>query len=78
METVQRIKSYLKHNDYSGRGLTNHLTQTGLDRRYKAFWCAGDSNLTSGIIRYRGIKYYFNVIKPWAYCPDGEIIVEVA
>lgn len=70
---VDIIKSYLKNNNYNGQGLVDYLNSIS---RKKAYWCAGTTNGTSGIIQVEHVKYYFYCIKPWAHCPKGEIIVE--
>ena len=77
MNTLEKIKNYLYKNNYNGEGLCDYLSRTGTDRRYKAQWCASRTDKTSGIIKYRGIKFYFSVIEPWSNCPDGKIEVEV-
>ena len=46
-------------------------------------WYAGSANgngsVSSGIVltRHYG-KVYFNIISPWAFCPEGEVIIERA
>ena len=70
---VKVIKAYLKNNNYNGQGLVNYLNSI---LKQKAYWCAGTTNGTSGIIRIGRQKYYFYCIKPWSRCPAGKIIVE--
>ena len=74
---INKIKHYIKRNNYSADGLADHLTHTGDNRRYKARLLAASTNNTSGIIQYRGVRYYYHCIAPWAYCPDGRIDVEI-
>ena len=73
IDMVDIIKHYLKNNNYNGEGLTDYLNTIS---RKKAYWRAGSTNGTSGIIRIGHVKYYFYCIKPWAHCPTGKIIVE--
>lgn len=73
IDMVEIIKRYLKNNNYNGQGLTDYLNSIS---REKAYWCAGTTNGTSGIIKIGRQKYYFYCIKPWSRCPTGEIIVE--
>jgi len=75
---IEKIKDFLIQNGYSGNGLDEYLRETSIDRRYKAFWLSATTGKTSGIIKYRGISYYFYCIKPWAYCPDGLCEVEIS
>ena len=75
---TNRIREYLGRNGHNGAGLAEHLNDTGIDKRYKAHLLAGTTNGTSGIIQYKGIKYYFHCIAPWTYCPAGEITVEIS
>jgi len=72
-----KIKKYLVQNGYSGDGLREYLDRTGSDKRYHAQWCASETSKRSGIISYRGVRYYFYAIAPWAYCPAGLVTVEV-
>ena len=46
-------------------------------------WYAGSSNgsgsVLSGIVQTRHYgKIYFSIISPWAFCPEGEVIIERA
>lgn len=73
IDMVNIIKRYLKNNNYNGEGLTEYLNSI---LHKKAYWCAGTTNGTSGIIQVGHVKYYFYCIKPWVHCPTGKIIVE--
>jgi len=76
-EIAKRIWLYLQQHNYSGQGLAQFISETGQDRRYKAKILAATSDYSSGILTYKGYKYYFSAIAPWTYCPEGEIEVEV-
>ena len=74
---IKKIRDYLICNNYNGEGLTDYLSDTGPDHRYKAFWRAATTSKTSGILQYMGVKYYFYCIAPWVACPGGRVEVEV-
>jgi len=66
---IEKIKSFLKNNNYSAKGMENH---------FKNFeFRAMTTNYTSGIVKIRGVSYYFSCIAPWLMCPDGKIEVEI-
>lgn len=67
---LEKIKTFLKENGYNSKGIENQFK--GLS------FCAGTTNNTSGIVKIKGIKYYYYCIAPWSMCPNGKIEVEIA
>ena len=48
-------------------------------KRWYAGSANGDGSVSSGIVLTRRYgKVYFNIISPWAFCPEGEVIIERA
>lgn len=66
---IEKIKSFLKSNNYNAMGIENHFKNLK--------FCAMTTNSTSGIVKIKGVKYYFYCIAPWIMCPDGKIEVEI-
>ena len=48
-------------------------------KRWYAGSANGDGSVSSGIVQTQHYgKVYFNIISPWAFCPEGEVIIERA
>lgn len=65
----QQIMDYIKQ----------HGTGKGMEKQFKRFkWLAARSDFNTGIVKIQGKKFYFYVVAPWEYCPNGIYEVECA
>lgn len=58
------------------QGLEQTLQDYVSDRRYKLtrvhMASNGSGTSWSGMVSFRGVRYYVDVIQPWAMCPNGK------